>query len=275
MYRAAVCLALGALAMTEACSVSQSDERAIGAEEAASVDSELPILHDTAVTAFVAKLGQSIASRTSRADLDWRFAVVNTDDLNAFSLPGGFIYVNRGLIEQSERLDELAGVMAHEIGHVVRRHSVKQLQKAAKRDVGVVLLCTLTRACHTLGGAIAVQVGADAMTARYSQRDETEADSEAVINTVRAGFDPRGLPAFLTWMLEHRTDQPTAIDAFFATHPTDQARISALERQISRLGLSPQRALVRDTPEFQTIREHLRALPPPPTDTLGATQRQR
>jgi predicted Zn-dependent protease len=274
MYRTAVGLALGALALTAACSVSQSDERAIGAEEAASVDSQLPILRDTVVTAFVAKLGQSIASRTSRADLDWRFAVVNTADVNAFSLPGGFIYVNRGLIEHSDRLDELAGVMGHEIGHVVRRHSVDQLQKAAKRDVGVVLLCTLTRACHTLGGAIAVQVGADGMTARYSQRDEMEADSEAVINTVRAGFDPEGLPAFLQWMLEQRTDQPTPIDAFFATHPTDQARIAALERQIGRAGRSPHGALARDTPEFQSLRQHLRALPPP-ADTLGATQRQR
>jgi predicted Zn-dependent protease len=275
MYRGAVGLALGALALTAACSVSQSDERTIGAEEAASVDSELPLLRDSVVTAFVAKLGQSIASRTSRADLDWRVAVVNADDVNAFSLPGGFIYVNRGLIERSDRLDELAGVMGHEIGHVVRRHSVKQLQKAAKRDVGVVLLCTLTRACSTLGGAIAVQAGADAMTARYSQRDEAEADSEAVVNTVRAGFDPEGLPAFLQWMLEQRTDQPTPIDAFFATHPTDEARVSALKRQIARLGLSPQRALVRDTPEFQSVREHLRALPPAPADTLGATQRQR
>ena len=274
MYRPVIGLALSVLALTEACSVSQSDERAIGAEEAASVDSQLPILRDSAVTAFVAKLGQSIASRTSRADLDWRFAVVNTEDLNAFSLPGGFIYVNRGLIENSERLDELAGVMGHEIGHVVRRHSVKQLEKAAKRDVGVVLLCTLTRACHSLGGAVAVQVGADAMTARYSQRDETEADSEAVVNTVRAGFDPEGLPAFLQWMMEHRTDQPTPIDAFFATHPTDAARISNLERQIAKLGRSPQQGLVRDTPEFQSIREHLRALPPPPKDTSGATQRQ-
>jgi beta-barrel assembly-enhancing protease len=274
MYRPAASLALGALALTAACSVSESDERAIGAEEAASVDSELPILRDTVVTAFVAKLGQSIASRTSRADLEWRFAVVNTVELNAFSLPGGFIYLNRGLIEHSDRLDELAGVMGHEIGHVVRRHSVKQLQKGAKRDVGVVLVCTLTRACHTLGGAIAVQTGADAMTARYSQRDETEADSEAVINTVRAGFDPEGLPAFLQWMLGQRTDQPTAIEAFFATHPTDQARIAALERQIAKVARSPQRALVRDTPEFQSVRQHLRALPPP-ADTLGATQRQR
>jgi len=274
MYRAAMGLALGALALTAGCSVSESDERAIGAEEAASVDSELPLLRDSVVTAFVAKLGQSIASRTSRADLEWRFAVVNTADVNAFSLPGGYIYVNRGLIESSDSLDELAGVMGHEIGHVVRRHSVRQLQKAAKRDVGVVLLCTLTRACHTLGGAVAVQVGADAMTARYSQHDETEADSEAVVNTVRTGFDPEGLPAFLKWMLEHRTDQPTPIDAFFATHPTDEARIAVLERRIARLGPS-QRALVRDTPEFQAVREHLRALPPPPTDTLGATQRQR
>ena len=274
MYRAAVGLALGALALTAACSVSESDERAIGAEEAASVDSQLPILRDTVVTAFIAKLGQSIASRTSRADLDWRFAVVNTDDVNAFSLPGGFIYVNRGLVEHSDRLDELAGVMGHEIGHVVRRHSVRQLQKAAKRDVGVVLLCTLTSACHTLGGAIAARTVADAMTARYSQRDETEADSEAVINTVRAGFDPEGLPAFLQWMLDQRTDQPTPIDAFFATHPTDQARIVSLDRQIAKVARSPRGALASDTPEFQNIRQHLRALPPP-ADTLGAAPRQR
>jgi predicted Zn-dependent protease len=274
MYRAAMGLALGALALTAGCSVSENDERAIGAEEAASVDSQLPILRDSVVTAFVTKLGQSIASRTSRADLEWRFAVVNTADVNAFSLPGGYIYVNRGLIESSDSLDELAGVMGHEIGHVVRRHSVRQLQKAAKRDVGVVLLCTLTRACHTLGGAVAVQVGADAMTARYSQHDETEADSEAVVNSVRAGFDPEGLPAFLKWMLEHRTDQLTPIDAFFATHPTDEARIAVLERRIAGLGRS-QQALVRDTPEFQAVREHLRALPPPPVDTVGATQRKR
>jgi predicted Zn-dependent protease len=275
MYRSAVGLALGALVLTAACSVSQSDERAIGAEEAANVDSTLPILRDSATTEFVATLGRTIASRTSRADLDWHFAVVNSTDLNAFSLPGGFIYVNRGLIENSDRLDELAGVMGHEIGHVVRRHSVKQLEKGAKRDVGVVLLCTLTRACQTIGGRIAVQIGTDAMSAQYSQRDESEADSEAVVNTVRTGFDPEGLPAFLQWMLEHRTAQPTAIDAFFATHPTDEARIADLERQIARVDRSRRPSLVRDTPEFQTMRQHLRALPPPPTDTLVATQRQR
>ena len=273
---ARACLALGALAAMPACSISQNEERELGAEEAARVDSQLPLVGDTAIARFVTALGRSMASRTSRADLDWRFAVVNTGEVNAFALPGGFVYVNRGLIEQSDSLDELAGVMAHELGHVVRRHSVKQLQEAGKRDVAVVMLCTLTPACRTLGGRIAVQVGADARTARYSQRDESEADSEAVVITIRAGFAPEGLPAFLHKLMERRTDQPTPLDAFFSTHPTDQARIDALDRQIAARGAPPGRKLVRDTPEFHEIQARLRAMPPPPpSDTVVAQRRLR
>jgi predicted Zn-dependent protease len=253
----------GLLALT-ACKVSERDEQELGAYEAAEVESELPLIRDSALTQYVTGVGRSLTSRTSRATLDWRFTVVNTPEINAFALPGGYLYVTRGLIEHAERYDELAGVMGHEIAHVVRRHSVRQLEQAGKRDVALVLLCTLTRVCSSLGGAVAVQVGSDAAAAQYSQRDEADADSVGLLITLEAGVDPEGLPTFLQQMLEQRGDRPTPIDAFFATHPTDEARIGALRRQIGALGPAAQKGLVQDTPEFHAIQDRVRAMPPPP-----------
>lgn len=245
----------------------------MGAEEAARVDSEVPLIRDTIVTRFVDSSGRSMVAHTSRADLDWRFAVVNSARVNAFALPGGFVYVTRGLLEQSDRYDEFAGVMGHEIGHVVLRHTARQIEQAERRNVGRVLLCTMTSACRTLGGAIAVQVGDDALAARYSQHDESQADSEAVVNTLGTGIDPEGLPAFLQTMVDRQTNEPTLIDAFFSTHPTNGARIAALRRQISRLGTSRSAKSIRDTPEFHAIRDRLRTMPPPPDDTTAARRR--
>ena len=257
-----LCLMLGMAGMA-ACSVSEEDERMYGEYSAAEVDSSVPIVRDTAVSRFVSELGRSLAATTSRAELDWRFTVVNSSEVNAFALPGGFIYVTRGLIETADRFDQLAGVMAHEVSHVALRHSVEQLKKEAQRDVGLVLLCTLTRACRGPGGAIAVQVGADAVAAQYSQHDEAAADSLAVVIAPKAGFDPEGIAGFFTKLLAERTGQPTPIEAFFATHPTDQARIVAVRRQIAALGSLPP-GLVRDTPEFHAIQARLRAMAPPP-----------
>ena len=114
---------LAAVLLVAACSTtSQTEEREMGAADAAKVDSQLPLVHDSAINQYINTLGRSLAAHTSRADLDWRFAVVNSPEINAFALPGGFIYVNRGAIEQADRLDQLAGVMGHEVGHVVLRH---------------------------------------------------------------------------------------------------------------------------------------------------------
>jgi predicted Zn-dependent protease len=247
-----------------ACSVSQGREVAIGRENAAEIESKVPLINDSAVDQFVARLGHSMASRTNRADLDWHFKVVNSPEVNAFALPGGFVYVNRGAIEQADRLDELAGIMGHEIGHVVRRHGVKQMQQAKRGEVGLLFLCTLTRACRTIGGRIAVGVGANAVSAHYSQLDEAQADSEGVLNTIRAGIDPEGLPSFFEALLEKQKVQPGAVEAFFSTHPTDQSRVSATRRQIARLNPPPSPDLVRDSPEFHAIQARVRALPAPP-----------
>jgi predicted Zn-dependent protease len=273
-YLGCLCVA-GALLSIPACNVSQRQEQTLGAADAAQVDSQLPLIHDTIITRYVATLGRSMASHTSRADLDWHFAVVNSSEVNAFALPGGFIYVNRGAIEQADREDELAGIMGHEIGHVVRRHSVQQLQKRERGDVALVVLCTLTRACGTISGRVAIDVGANALTARYSQHDEAEADSEGVLNTRRVGIDPEGLPSFFQKLLDMQKQSPTAVEAFFSTHPTDESRVAATRRQIASLPPVTGAPLRRDTPEFHAIQQRVRALPAPPAPTTQSTNDSR
>jgi len=260
---AVVGMAVGALAAS-GCSVSPDDEEALGAADAATVDSQVPLIHDTLITEYVAALGRSMAARTERGNLAWHFSVVNSSDVNAFALPGGYIYVNRGAIEQADRLDEIAGIMGHEIGHVVKRHSVQQIQGKERQAVELVLLCTLTRICHTIGGRLVVKAGADALSAKYSQHDEAEADSEGVVNTLRVGIDPEGLPAFFEKLFEEQKRQPSLVEAFFSTHPSDETRVAATRRQIAGLRIDPKKDLVRDTPEFHAIQALVRAWPAPP-----------
>jgi len=264
MKRTLVVIALFLTSVAVGCTVSPEQEREIGANEAAQIDSEMPLIRDTVIGRFVTELGKSMASRTSRADLDWHFSVVNSPEVNAFALPGGFIYVNRGAIEQADRLDELAGIMGHEIGHVVRRHSAGQIEQTERDQVGVLLLCTLTHACRTIGGRMAIRIHEDAKTAHYSQKDEAQADSEGVVNTMRAGIDPEGLPSFFQKLLDKRAQEPTALESFFSTHPTDQSRVTATRQQISELGTSLPKDLVRDSPDFHAIQALVKAIPPPP-----------
>src|SRR2546429_5998540 len=168
-----------------ACSVSQDQEVALGRQNADEIKAQLPLVADPAVSDYIQTLGESIAKQTSRADLDWHFYVVNTKQVNAFAIPGGYVYVNRGLIEKSDRLDELTGAMGHEIGHVVQRHSVKQIQKQEGANVGVIALCTLTNICHGVVGIAAVRVGTDALFARYSRHDGPPGGFQAGGNGLR------------------------------------------------------------------------------------------
>src|SRR6185436_737591 len=156
--RVVALLAALSFSIATGCKVSPEQERQIGVQESTQIDSEMPLIRDTAIEQFVTALGKSMTSKTSRADLDWHFSVVNSPEVNAFALPGGFIYVNRGAIEQADRLDELAGIMGHEIGHVIERHSAGQIEQTERDQVGVLLLCTLTHACRTIGGRMAIRI---------------------------------------------------------------------------------------------------------------------
>jgi beta-barrel assembly-enhancing protease len=264
MNRMVLPVTLGlAFAAAAACDVSKDEEVAIGAETAEQIESQLPVVTDPYIVSYINELGDTIASHTSRADLDWHFVVVNSHEVNAFALPGGFIYVNRGLIEATDRADELAGVLGHEIGHVIQRHSVEQMQNQQKVGAVAQIACTLTNLCDSQLGRAAINVGGTAVIARYSRADELEADSEAVENVLKVNIDPEGIPALFEVLMQQRRVQPTIVDAWFSTHPLEESRIDHARQLIERSGADQAAGLMRDIPSYAQFRQRIAMLPEP------------
>ncbi|MEO8448468.1 MAG: M48 family metallopeptidase [Gemmatimonadota bacterium] len=255
------CLALGAIA---ACAVSQQQEVELGANTAAVIDTTLPLIRDASVQNYINNLGNQLARVTDTRSLAWHFTVVDSKEVNAFALPGGFIYINRGLIERAQNMSQVAGALGHEIGHVTLRHSVQQMQQAQGANTGVGLLCTLTKVCNSGVSQAAINLGGTALFAKFSRTDESEADAEGVKTTVLAGIDPQGIPALFRILLDERTSNPSAVDAFFATHPLEEDRITATQAQIAAYPPAQLQKLTKDNAAFQTFRRRLMALPPSP-----------
>lgn len=252
-----------------ACSVSQDQETQIGHDQADTVRAQLPMLDDAQITGYVDSLGKAIAAKTSRADLKWQFAVVNTDVVNAFALPGGYVFVNRGLIAQARNESELAAVVSHEVEHVVRRHGVQQMEKAQGANVGIALACRLTNICNHASAQIAIQLGGAAAFARFSRKDEIEADSGGFRNEMRAGLDPRGMLTFFEQLMSNEQRTPSLL-AWFADHPGTQDRVTDVKRWLAAESPSMLNGLRQDGPAFQAMKQHLSELPPapkPPADT--------
>lgn len=261
MIRAFPLLGLAAVA---SCAVSDDDERRLGADYARQINAQVPLVTDSRVTGYVNALGRQIAQRTSRAALEWQFHVVDSRDINAFALPGGFIYVNRGLIERSQTLDHLAGVLGHEIGHVVERHSVERMKKSTGANIGVAVLCSVTSICEGAIGQVAINVAGSALLAKYSRSDEAEADSQAVVNVVNAGISPAGIPEFFEVLLSERRRSPGLLEGFFASHPIEESRVARTRALIAGLDGAKVSRLPRDDRGFQQFRAIVASLPPPP-----------
>ena len=252
------------LVLVASCAMSQQQEVQLGTDAAAQVSAELPLLRDAAVVNYITALGMQLANVTDTRDLTWKFTVVDSREVNAFALPGGWVYVNRGLIERATNMSELAGVMAHEIGHITRRHSAEQLGQMQGANVGLALLCTLTKVCESGASQAAINIGGSALFAKFSRSDEAEADAEAVATTVKAGISPLGIPAMFRILMSERQRNPNSVDAFFASHPLEEDRIRSTEAQIAAYTAAQLQRLTKDTPAFQTFRRRLLALPPPP-----------
>jgi len=254
---------VAALALA-ACEISEDQEVALGQQYAEQIAAHLPLVRDPAITAYVTDLGHRIARGTSRADLEWRFFVVDAREVNAFAVPGGFVYVNRGLVERADRMNELAGVLGHEIGHVVLRHSVKQMEKATRTNVGITVVCTLTGWCESGTAQVAINVAGSAWFAHHSRRDEAAADSDAVYSVIRAGIDPAGIPRFFETLLRERRASPGPFETWFRTHPLEENRVEQTWSLVRSLNPASLRGLHADSPEFQAFKQRVLALPPPP-----------
>ena len=258
-------LAFAAMVVSIAgCDVSTEQEQALGADVARQVEEQVPILADPLIARYVDSLGQSIASRAEKTDIDWTFKVVNAGEVNAFALPGGYIYVNRGLLARAGDMSELAGVLGHEIGHVTERHSVEQVQRQQRTGIGVTILCILTDVCSSDVARVAINVGGQLVFAKFSRAQEAEADSVGVRHVIQAGIDPTGIPRMFERLMEERRRDPTVVDAWFGTHPLEQSRVQATSDQIARIDPRALRGLRRSDPGFSAVQAQLRALPEPP-----------
>src|SRR5258705_2243660 len=226
-----ISLTIGTIALLSACGVSTQQEVQMGQQEAQQVNAQLPMVRDAVIQNYVNSLGQRIASRTSRADLNWQFQVVNSDVVNAFALPGGFIYINRGVLSRASNMSEVAGVVGHEIEHVVRRHSVKQMEQAQGANVGVGILCALTGVCQSGVAQAAINIGGTAVFAKFSRTDEIQADEGGFNNVMRAGISPRGMYTFFQKLLaeEQASGGGGSASAWFADHPGTTDRIADIQ----------------------------------------------
>jgi len=264
--RAFRCVVVCALVLTSAsCAVSTQQEVQMGASYAAQIDTQLPIVRDPLVVSYINQLGNSIARATDTRGLTWHFAVVDSKEVNAFAVPGGWIYVNRGLVERAQSMNQLAGVMGHEIGHVTLRHTVQQMQQSQEVNGGLMALCTLTKVCNSGAAQLGINLGGSALFASFSRQDEAQADDQGVKNSVKAGIDPHGVPEMFRILLNERKTNPSAVDAWFATHPGDEDRITATMKQIAAYPPSQLRNLQIDSDAFQRAKRRLLSLPPSPT----------
>ncbi len=263
--RASRCVAICTFVLVAAsCAVSTQQEVQLGASYAAQIDTQLPIVRDPLVVSYINALGNQLAKVADTRGLTWHFAVVDSKEVNAFAVPGGWIYVNRGLVERAQTMNQLAGVVGHEIGHVTLRHTVQQMQQSQEVNGGLMALCTLTKVCNSGAAQAGINLGGSALFASFSRQDEAQADDQGVKNTVNAGIDPHGVPEMFRILLNERKTNPSAVDAWFATHPGEEDRITATTKQISLYPPAQLRNLQVDSDAFQRVKRRLLSLPPSP-----------
>ncbi|HET8657287.1 MAG TPA: M48 family metallopeptidase [Longimicrobiaceae bacterium] len=261
-----------ALAVVGGCAsagqVSTQQEEQIGAQEAAQINQQIPLVQDAAINSYINQLGRSIAQRADPRGIPYTFRVVNSDVVNAFSIPGGYVYVDRGLISHTKNMSELAGVLAHEIGHVVERHGIEQMANAQNANTALGLGTLIADVLLGQGAAQATQtlgqVGGTAVLAKYSRQDEEEADLDAVRYLIHSGIDPHGLVTMFQTLLQEEQSNPGAVAQWFATHPTTQDRITYVQSAINQYSASQLRGLSVQSQAYERMKQRLAQLPPAP-----------
>jgi beta-barrel assembly-enhancing protease len=262
---AVACLCGAGVASGCAPAISTQQEVQIGADYARQINQQLSLVRDHATLTYVNEIGQQIARVADPRGIRYHFYVVNSDVVNAFALPGGHVYLNRGLIERTDNLSELSGVLAHEIAHVARRHSVEQLQRAQNANMGLSVLYNVLLG-RSPGGIeqAAIQVGGGAVFSRPTRPPHPEADAVAVDYLVRTGYNPNGMVSFFRKLMEMQRRQPSSVEQWFATHPTTAERVQNTEALIRSRSVPSN--LTTNTQAYVNFRTRLAGLQPQPQD---------
>jgi predicted Zn-dependent protease len=233
-------------------SVSLEDEWQLGNQLAQEVRSQVRLSNDPQLVGYVREVGERIHARTPLANLPFDFQVVEDPSINAFAIPGGHVYVNSGLIAQADHANELASVLAHEISHVVARHSIKQMEKAQ----GINVLGSILLGQNPSGVSVLLaNILAGGTMARFSRADEEQADELGLQYMTAAGYNPNGMVAMFQKLLALEKGRPNAVDRFFLDHPLTQDRINNVQNRINKMGATGGTV---DDPGFAAARSRAR-----------------
>ncbi|HVQ38286.1 MAG TPA: M48 family metallopeptidase, partial [Pyrinomonadaceae bacterium] len=237
-----------------------SDDVKLGRQAAAEVEKQMPILNDREATDYVARVGERLASsipqQFQQREFDYYFKIVNARDINAFALPGGPMYVNRGMIEAARNEGEMAGVMAHELSHVALRHGTAQASKAQKYGTAAGILGVLGAVIGGPAGA-AAQIagqGVGVYFLKYSREYETEADILGAQILARAGYDPLDL-ANMFRTIEQQGGGSSG--GFFSSHPSPANRYARIQQEARMLRIENP---IRNTQDFSRVQARLRSM---------------
>ncbi|HET9529771.1 MAG TPA: M48 family metallopeptidase [Blastocatellia bacterium] len=235
---------------------SQDKELRVGRQLAAEVDSKAKFVTDPAITEYVNRVGQNIVLR-SDAKMPFTIKVIDSPEVNAFALPGGFLYINTGLIMAADSEAELAGVMAHEIAHVTARHGVEQASKGTLfQYLSIPLLFVGGVPGLILQNAVNVFVPLSFL--KFSRGAEEEADRLGLQYMWAAGYDPTQMLSFFEKLKSKEKKNPGTIEKIFSTHPTTGKRVDKARTLLARF---PERdESMVSTSEFNGIKEKLVAL---------------
>ena len=230
---------LGMQSPVEASLISKSQEISMGKDVAAQLEAKYGVVQDDDLQARVDNIGQRLVAVCDRQDLTYSFKVLNSDEVNAMAVPGGFIYVFKGLLDYMPSDDELAGVLGHEVGHIVKRHSVKQVEKQ--------MALTLLTIILTKGqGFILADATMQALMAGYSRSDEREADEQGFNLTNKAGFNPYSMLITVSKLQDLADAKGNPGFGLFSTHPEPEVRIERVNKALAKMNITPTVALAED-----------------------------
>lgn len=249
---------------------SAEQEVQLGQQAAADAERQIPILNDRSVTSYVNTIVRRLAQVAPHRDYPYQARVVNSPDINAFALPGGFIYIHRGLIEAARTEGELAGVIAHEMAHVALRHGTAQVSKAYAAQLGVGALGQI------LGGGrqnsqvwnVVGNLGLSTLFMKFSRNAEDEADSVGARMMAEAGYNAVEMANFFDLLQAQQKRNPSSVEQFFSSHPAPANRSQHIRGEARSLGGgSGQR--VGSLPSVQT---RLRSMPAARRTTLRTSR---
>jgi predicted Zn-dependent protease len=232
--------------------VTTEEEVRMGQELAVEVEKEFTIYRDPAVTAYVQSVGDRVARVSDRTDIEYRFAVIEKDELNAFAMPGGYIYIYTGLMKDLDDEAQLAAVLAHEVGHVTARHATERL--TAIYGYQILAGLVLGENPNFWAGLVADVFSTTGMLA-YSRQNEYEADRLGTAYAGAAGYDPRGMTDLLGKLAGMQEREPSKLEELLATHPPTSERLSRAESIVA--GMRATGGTARNEEAYRKIRESL------------------